>query len=327
MKQNNKSQTPIDASARPMQRSLLQRFFQVREIPILLYIIIMMIVFSISINGFLAVKNFENISRQITTIGIVSVGMTLVILTGGIDLSVGAMLSFAINIGGQVIVQGWPIWIVYPFMLLLGLALGLINGFLVTRIAVPALIITLGTMNIYRGILMVITKGRYITPIPSAYSALGRGFVPFIIFAVILGLFIFITLRTRFGRNLFSIGGAEQSALYSGVPVRRYKMIVYVISGLLSALAGLILIGRSGFIQPQAGTGYELNAIAAVVIGGTSIFGGSGSVLGTFLGSVLMALILAGLTMLAVNPYWIGLITGVLIILAIAVDSLRALRK
>jgi ribose/xylose/arabinose/galactoside ABC-type transport system permease subunit len=327
MKQNDRTQNAVKTATQPISGAWIQRFFQVRELPILLYIIIMMVVFSISINGFLAVKNFENISRQITTIGIVSVGMTLVILTGGIDLSVGAMLSFAINIGGQGIVYGWPIWVVYPFMLVLGLALGLLNGFLVTRIAVPALIITLGTMNIYRGILMVITKGRYITPIPSAYNALGRGFIPFIFFAAILGLFIFITLRTRFGRNLFSIGGAEQSALYSGVPVRRYKMIVYMISGLLSALAGLILIGKSGFIQPQAGTGYELNAIAAVVIGGTSIFGGSGSVIGTFLGSVLMGLILAGLTMLAVNPYWIGLITGVLIILAIAVDSLRVLRR
>lgn len=325
MKDNNR--TTVDATGRSVLGGVLRRFFQVRELPILLYIIIMMAVFSISINGFLAIKNFENISRQITTIGIVSVGMTLIILTGGIDLSVGAMLSFAINIGGQGIVAGWPMWVVYPFMLLLGLALGTINGFLVTRIAVPALIITLGTMNIYRGVLMVITKGRYITPIPSAYNALGKGFIPFIIFAIILAIFIFITLRTRFGRNLFSIGGAEQSALYSGVPVRRYKMIVYMISGVLSALAGLILIGKSGFIQPQAGTGYELNAIAAVVIGGTSIFGGSGSVLGTFLGSVLMGLILAGLTMLAVNPYWIGLITGVLIILAIAVDSLRTLRK
>jgi ribose/xylose/arabinose/galactoside ABC-type transport system permease subunit len=212
-------------------------------------------------------------------------------------------------------------------MLVLGLFLGVINGFLVTRIAVPALIITLGTMNIYRGVIMVITQGRYITPIPSSYSALGSGFVPFIIFAAVLGLFIFVTLRTRFGRNLFAIGGSEQSAVYSGVPVRRYKMIVYVISGFLSALAGMILVGKSGFIQPQAGLGYELNAIAAVVIGGTSIFGGSGSVLGTFLGSVLMGLILAGLTMLAVNPYWIGLITGVLIILAIALDALRDLRK
>ena len=131
----------------------------------------------------------------------------------------------------------------------------------------------------------------------------------------------------RFGRNLFAIGGAEQAAVFSGVPVRRYKMAVYVVSGVLSALAGMILVGKSGFIQPQAGVGYDLNSIAAVVIGGTSIFGGSGSVLGTFLGSVLLGLILAGLTMLAVNPYWIGLITGALIILAIALDSLRQLRR
>ncbi|MGQ9615538.1 MAG: ABC transporter permease [Spirochaetota bacterium] len=319
-KSNRKSITPVNIL------KSLKRILHIRELPIFLYVLSLISVFSVITSGFLSMKNFENISRQITTVGIVSIGMTLIILTGGIDLSVGAILSFAINIGGQGVVQGWPIWIVYPFMILLGLLLGWINGFLITRINVPALIITLGTMNIYRGTIMVITKGKYITPIPSHYNLIGTGFVPFIILALVLGVFIFITLTTRFGRNLFAIGGSEQSAIYSGVPVRRYKMIVYVISGFLSALAGMILVGKSGFIQPQAGIGYELNAIAAVVIGGTSIFGGSGTVLGTFLGSVMIGLILAGLTMLAVNPYWIGLITGVLIILAIAVDSLRVVR-
>lgn len=307
--------------------SNLRRVFKVREAPILIYTIIMIAVFSVTIDGFFSMKNFEVISRQITTIGIVSVGMTLVILSGGFDLSVGAILSFAINIGGQGIVLGWPIWIVYTFMLVLGIILGWINGFLITKLAVPALIVTLGTMNIYRGITMVITKGVYITPIPSSYQIIGKGYIPFVFYAGVLGLFIFITLTTRFGRNIFAIGGAEQSALYSGVPVRRYKIIVYVISGFLSALAGMILVGKSGFVQPQAGLGYELNAIAAVVIGGTSIFGGSGSVLGTFLGSVMLGIILAGLTMLAVNPYWQGLITGVLIVFAITLDSLRYLKK
>ena len=305
----------------------LREAFKIRELPILIYVVAMIVVFSISIDGFFSLKSFENITRQITTIGIVSIGMTLIILTGGIDLSVGAILSFAINIGGLGIVAGWPMWLVYPFMLVMGLALGWLNGFLVTRVAVPALIITLGTMNIYRGAIMVITKGRYITPIPKAYEAIGSGYVPFVFLALILVIFIYVSLNTRFGRNLFAIGGAEQSAVYSGVPVRRYKMIVYTLSGVLSALAGMILVGKSGFIQPQAGVGYELNAIAAVVIGGTSIFGGSGSVLGTFLGSVLLGLLLAGLTMLAVNPYWVGLITGVLIILAIAADTLRHLRR
>jgi ribose/xylose/arabinose/galactoside ABC-type transport system permease subunit len=304
-----------------------RKVLQFRELPILVYLAVMIAVFSLTVGGFFSFKNFEIISRQIATVGIVSVGMTLIILTGGIDLSVGAILSFAINIGGLGIVAGWPIWIAYPFMLALGLVLGWLNGFLVTRIAVPALIITLGTMNIYRGVIMVITKGRYITPIPRAYEAIGSGYVPFIFLAVILAVFIYLTLNTRFGRNLFAIGGGEQAAVYSGVPVRRYKMVVYTISGVLSALAGMILVGKSGFIQPQAGLGYEMSAIAAVVIGGTSIFGGSGSVLGTFLGSVLTGLILAGLTMLAVNPYWIGLVTGLLIILAIALDAVRTLRK
>jgi ribose/xylose/arabinose/galactoside ABC-type transport system permease subunit len=305
----------------------IRSLFKIREAPILIYVVIMIAVFSFTIDGFFSMKNFEIISRQITTIGIVSVGMTLVILSGGFDLSVGAILSFAINIGGQGIVLGWPIWAVYSFMLVLGIVLGWINGFLITRFAVPALIITLGTMNIYRGVTMVITKGVYITPIPSAYSFMGSGYVPFLFYAAVLGIFVFVTLQTKFGRNIFAIGGAEQSALYSGVPVRRYKTLVYVISGFLSALAGMILVGKSGFVQPQAGLGYELNAIAAVVIGGTSIFGGSGSVVGTFLGSVMLGIILAGLTMLAVNPYWQGLITGVLIVFAIALDSLRYLKS
>ena len=309
------------------RRLTVRGILQIRELPILVYDLAMIVVFSAVIGGFFSLKSFENISRQITTVGIVSIGMTLIILTGGIDLSVGAILSFAINIGGLAIIAGWPIWIVYPFMLLQGLILGWLNGFLITRVAVPALIITLGTMNIYRGIIMVITKGRYITPIPKVYEAIGSGYVPFIFLAVVLAAFIYITLNTRFGRNLFAIGGGEQAAVYSGVPVRRYKMVVYSISGVLSALAGIILVGKSAFIQPQAGLGYEMSAIAAVVIGGTSIFGGSGSVLGTFLGSVLTGLILAGLTMLAVNPYWVGLVTGLLIILAIALDAARTLRK
>jgi len=305
----------------------LKEYFQFREIPILFYIIFIVIIFSILIDGFFSIKNFENISRQITTIGIVSVGMTMVIITGGIDLSVGAILSFAINIGGLGISLGWPIPVVYLVMIGLGLLLGFINGFLVTRIAVPALIITLGTMNIYRGITMVITRGIYITGISSSYQIVGEGLLPFMFFLIILAIFVFITLRTRFGRNLFAIGERGESALYSGVPVNKYKVITYVLSGFLSAFAGIILVGKSGFIQPQAGMGYEMGAIAAVVIGGTSIFGGSGSILGTFLGSLFMGLILAGLTMLAVNPFWIGFITGFLILVAIAVDSLRHRRK
>jgi len=251
----------------------------------------------------------------------------LVILTGGIDLSVGSILAFSINIGGLAILAGWPIYTVYPLILLLGASLGLINGALITWIKVPALIITLGTMNIYRGIIMIITGGAYITRIPREYSLIGTGYVPFIFFMVVLVIFVYVTFNTKMGRNLFAIGGGSQASEFSGVPVKKYRILVYVISGFLSALSGIILVGRSGFIQPQSGMGYELDTIAAVVIGGTSIFGGTGSVLGTFLGSALMGLIIAGLTMLAVDAYWHGLITGILIILAISLDTLRQMKR
>ncbi|MDD3365844.1 MAG: ABC transporter permease, partial [Sphaerochaetaceae bacterium] len=253
--------------------------------------------------------------------------MTLVLVTGGIDLSVGAMLSFAINIGGLLIIRGIPIYAAYPFILLLGAILGAINGLLIVWVKVPAIIVTLGTMNIFRGAIMVITKGKYITSIPQSYSWIGTGYTPFILFVVLLICFEFALRKMQFGRNIIAIGSNEQSAIYSGVPVNKFKVIVYILSGTLSALAGIIFIGRSGFIQPQAGIGYEMSSIAAVVIGGTSIYGGSGTVIGTFLGSLLMGLILAGITMLAVNAYWQGVINGLLIILAISFDTIRQMRR
>ena len=298
-----------------------------QELPLLLFVLLLTVFFSFSIDRFFTIQNFEVISRQVTTIGIVSIGMTFVLVTGGIDLSVGAMLSFAINIGGLIIMRGTPIYIAYPFILLLGALLGAVNGFLIVKVKVPAIIVTLGTMNIFRGIIMVITNGKYITNIPQEYAWIGTGYNPFIIFVVLLILFECILRYLRFGRNIVAIGSNEQSALYSGVKVDRYKVIVFTLSGLLSALSGIIFIGRSGFIQPQAGIGYEMNSIAAVVIGGTSIYGGSGTVIGTFLGSMLMGLILAGITMLAVNAYWQGVINGLLIILAISFDTLRQGRR
>lgn len=305
----------------------LQRFIQVRELPLLAFIVLLIIFFSITIKGFMTVQNFAMISRQITTVGIVSIGMTLVLVTGGIDLSVGAILSFAINIGGLLIIRGLPIAITYPFILLLGAIMGTINGLLIVWLKVPAIIVTLGTMNIFRGAIMIITRGKYMTQIPDGYLWIGSGYTPFVIFVILLVIFEFTLRRTRFGRNIVAIGSNEQSALYSGVPVNWFKILVYLLSGIFSALAGIIFIGRSGFIQPQAGIGYEMNSIAAVVIGGTSIYGGSGTIIGTFLGSFLMGLILAGITMLAVNAYWQGVINGLLIILAISFDTLRQMRR
>jgi ribose/xylose/arabinose/galactoside ABC-type transport system permease subunit len=309
------------------KNEILRKAYSIRELPILLFVIALMLIFSLMIKNFVTVKNFEAMSRQISVIGIMAAGMTFCILTGGIDLSVGSMMAFSTCMGGMLISKGTPWPFIYIVILVSGLILGFINGRLIAWLKVPALIVTLGSMSIFRGLIMIVTKGRYITPIPRVYEFIGSRYYPFVCLVVVTVIFIWITRMTRFGRNLYAIGGNEAASLYSGVPVSRYKILVYSISGLLSAVAGIVFIGQSGFIQPQAGVNYEMNTIAAVVIGGTSIAGGSGSVLGSFLGSILMGLILSGLTMLSVNPYWQGLVTGILIIIAIMADAINTKRK
>lgn len=305
--------------------SLLPRLAGKRELPMLVFFAIVVTVLSVTIDGFFSVDTFDNVSRQIAVIGLLSVGMTLVVITGGIDLSIGAVMAFAISIGGMIgIADGWPIYLVYPLVLAIGLALGLLNGLLVVHFAVHPMIITLATMSIVRGMVMVITGGLYITSIPNDYMWIGAGYTPFVVLAVVLVVFHVVLTRTRFGRNLYALGGNADAAAFSGVPVDRYRVWVYVISGGLAALAGLILVGRSGFVQPQvAFDGYELSAIAAVVIGGASIFGGNGSLVGTFLGAALLGVILAGMTMLGVDAYWQGSVQGTLIIAAISLEYLR----
>lgn len=301
-------------------------FANFRNILVFFLLIIIIAIFSLTIDGFFAIQNFNNISRQIAVLGIISVGMTLAILSGGIDLSVGSILALSISIGGIGITNGWSISVVYPLIIAVGLLLGAINGALITKLNIPAIIVTLGTMNIFRGAAMVITNGVWVSPIPSEFLIIGKGYIPAAILVIIFIVFIVVNTYTKFGRNLYAIGGNEQAAIFSGVPVIKYKMYIYIISGFLCPIAGILFIGRSGFVQPQVGIGYEMNAIAAVVIGGTSIWGGSGSVLKTLVGAIFMGVIIAGLTMLGVNPYWRGAIIGLLILIAISVDSIRYYR-
>lgn len=311
-----------------MKSDPLHRLKSMPELPILAFFLIVAAALSLTVDGFFSMNTFDNVSRQIAVIGLLSVGMTLVVITGGIDLSVGAVMAFATSVGGMIGILGdWHIALVYPMVLGIGLLLGLLNGLLVIRFAVHPLIITLGTMSIIRGLVMVLTGGRYITPIPKEYMWIGAGYTPFILLVIVLVTFHFVLTRTRFGRNLYALGGNESAAVFSGVPVDRYRVWVYVISGGLSALAGLLLVGRSGFVQPQiAFDGYEMSAIAAVVIGGASIFGGNGSQIGTFLGAALLGVILAGITMLGIDAYWQGTVQGALIVAAISLEYLRQQR-
>ena len=286
-------------------------------------LIILLIVFSLTIKNFFSLTNFMNILKQTSIIGILSLGLTLAILTGGIDLSIGSILAFTLNIGGIAINNGWSIWSVYPLILVTGIILGSINGFFITKLKISELIVTLATLNIFRGAIMVITKGYEVYNIPTVFTVIGKSFYPIILVGVFYFIFVTINSYTKFGRNLYAIGGNIEAATFSGVPVNRYKMYIYTIIGFLCAVAAILSMGRVMHISPTIGTGYEFRAIAAVVVGGTSIWGGSGSVIRTLLGATLMGVILVGLTMMGIHPYWHDLVTGLLIIFAISIDSLR----
>jgi ribose transport system permease protein len=302
------------------KRGILNNFF---NIIVLVFLIVVTIVFSLTIDNFFTLSCFNNITRSITILGIIAAGMTLAILSGGIDLSVGAIMAFSISMGGLLIENGWPFIAVYIFIILSGLSLGLINGVLISRLPVPAIVITLGTANLYRGVTMVVTDGEWVTPIPFVFRKIAQGYNPFIILVVVFAVLTFITLFTKFGRNIYAIGSNEQAAVFSGVTVKRYKVYVYTILGVLCALAGILFMGRSGTIQPQVGAGYEMQTIAAVVIGGTSVYGGEGGVIRTAVGAVLIGVILVALSMIGVDPFWQDAVTGGLIIVAIVLDSLR----
>jgi len=293
-------------------------------------IVILLVIFilsSIYVPGFLKAQNFINVSKQIAVIGVLSVGMTLTILSGGIDLSVGSMLALSICIGTLSMKAGLPAWVTILIILISGTVLGLINGLLIIRLSVMPLIVTLATYTIYRGFSVILTGGNTFANIPAGMMTIGLGFIPISLLVIVWFASIFLTISTRFGRNIFSIGGNEQAALFSGINVNRYKVYIYTISGFLSAYAGVIYVGRTGLISPLAGTGYEFEAIAAVVIGGTYILGGEGGIFRTIIGTLVMGFLWASITMIGVDPNWQGMLSGGVIILAISLDSLKRFKK
>ena len=278
---------------------------------------------------FLTVSNLTNTLRQSTINGIISVGMTFVILTRGIDLSVGSVLGLSVVVTADALQLGVPVPAAVLLGLTLGSIMGLISGLLVTRFRVPPFISTLGMMTFARGLALTFTQGRPITGLPEAFRFLGTGFLgpipmPIIIAGLVFALGHLALTRMKFGEYIYAIGNNETAAYLSGIPVKRYVTSVYLITGTLSSLAGLILIGRLDSAQPVAGVGFEFDAIAAVVVGGTSFEGGEGSLFGTLLGVLIIAVINNGLNLLDVPSFYQGVVKGVVIALALLVH--RTLR-
>lgn len=286
-------------------------------------LIVVSVLMAFASDNFFTVNNILNVLRQVSVVGILAVGMTFVILTGGIDLSVGAVMALAGTVAAGIMVNmGLPGGVGIAAALLVGLGLGLFNGALVAWGKMPAIIVTLATMGIARGLGLIYSGGYPISGLPSWVSWFGVGRVgiipvPVIIMVIVYALAWVLLQRTPFGRHVYAIGGNETAARLSGVRTRRVKLAVYGISGLTASLAAIVLTGRLMSGQPNAGVGFELDAIAAVVLGGTAIAGGRGLILGTLIGAVLLGILNNGLNLVGINPYMQDVIKGLIILLAI----------
>ncbi len=293
-----------------------------------LTLIVLFIALSLASPYFLTYTNLSSVVRQTAVINTMALGMTMIIIAGGIDLSVGAVLAFSGLLGTMAMEAGLPIPYAVAIGLLCGLAWGTTNGLLITQLKINPFIVTLGTLGIARGVTLIISDGLPVHRIPREFSFLGEGNllgVPFVLWTLVFCAVLthVILEHTRMGRYAFAIGSNPEAAYYTGIPVALYTTAVYAYSGLLCGFAGMIEASRLMTGQPTAGQGYELQVIAAVVIGGGSLRGGEGSVIGTLVGAFIMGLLSNGSDLLGISPYLQQAIIGAVIILAVAVDELR----
>ncbi len=305
----------------------------------LFVLVLMVVAMSLLSDRFLTAANGWNIMRQISVNVCLSIGMTMVILSGGIDLSVGSVLALSGAITAGLIKSPLPLpWLGVEVQfttfgaivagLVVGMFLGWFNGQMITRLKIPPFVATLGMLSIARGLTMLWTKGFPITDLGASFAVIGTQSAlgvpaPVWIAAGLVGAFVLITKKTILGRYIYAVGGNEQTAKLSGLNVNRIKVIVYTLAGGLSAMAGLIVTSRLDSAQPNAGTGYELDSIAAVVIGGTSLSGGRGTILGTVIGCLIIGVLNSGLVLLNVSPFWQQVVKGGVILIAVAIDRLR----
>ncbi len=296
-----------------------------------LTLIALFITLAIASPNFLTATNLSSVVRQTAVINIMALGMTLIIISGGIDLSVGSILAMGGLLGTMAMEHKLSIPSGIAIGIGVGMLCGVANGAMITSLRINPFIVTLGTMGIYRGLALIISNGLPVHEIPQKFSYLGEGtllHVPFVLWILLLCAVLMhvILEHTRLGRYAFAIGSNPDAAFYAGVPVSFHTISVYGIAGLLTGLAGMIEASRLMTGQPTGGQGYELQAIAAVVIGGGSLRGGEGSVIGTLIGAFIMGLLSNGSDLLGTNPYWQQVIIGSVIIMAVAFDELRKRR-
>lgn len=297
---------------------------------LILFAICMVVYFSAASPYFLSLKNFMNILSSVSVVGIIATGMTLVMITRGIDLSVGSIIALTGCVSAMLIVNyrvPWPFAILAT--MLIGLLVGAFNGVLITKFNVVPFIATLGSMNIFRGIAFILTNGQAIYVPDRVITFLGTGKVfglipiPALIMLFFFVVFWAITRYTVFGRNVYAVGGNQVASRLAGIPVQKLTMTLYILTGVLSAIAGLVMAGLTSTAMPSAGDGYNLDTITAVYLGGNSANGGEGSVWRTFMGILIIGILNNGMALLSIQSYWQTFVKGSLLIAAVVFDMLR----
>lgn len=290
------------------------------------------ILFSILSPHFATVDNLLNVTLQTSITAIIAVGMTFVILTAGIDLSVGSLVALAGVLTTVCLKADLPVPLAYVLGvsagLLFGAVSGAVAGMFVTKLRITPFIVTLALMTVWRGTAFVITEGRPVWELPEGFAEIARGRIAFIPVPTLIMLFVFtaahvVLTRTKFGRYVYAVGGNSEAARLAGIRTDRVLLQVYILSGVLAALSGILLASRVNSGQPNAGLMYELDVIAAVVVGGTSLFGGRGTIIGTLIGSLLIGVLRNGLNLMNVESYVQQVVVGVVILLAVMLDRLR----
>ena len=298
------------------------------NIGIITVLLIIGIVLSFISPVFLTVDNIVSVLRQVSNNIYLALGMTLVIILGGIDLSVGAIVAMCGTLTvGFIVTNGIPIPVAIFLGLLIGTVCGLFNGLVISQFKVPAFIVTLAMMNMAKGIAYIYSGGRSTRITDKGFIAIGSGklfnFIPLPVVYMIILIIVFTVLlnKTKFGTHIYAVGGNRESAYLSGIPIKKTEIIVYTLAGFLAAFAGLVLCSRMFSGQPSVGEGYELDAIAACVLGGVSMSGGIGSISGTIFGAIIIGIVSNGLNLMGVSSFWQLLVKGIIILIAVLIDT------
>lgn len=308
--------------------NLIQKFKQFRMSGIFIVFILIIVIASIASPYFLTVYNLQSVIRSLAFVSIVAIGQACLLILGEIDLSVGAIAGLSGVLGGIMMVNAsMNPYIAFVLSLLLGAGFGFINGFLVTTFNLNALIVTVGMTGVYQGINLVISKGKAIIGIPKEIYFLGQGTffnipMPFIIMLITLVIIVFITKFTIFGRYMYAIGNSKEASEILGIRVKRVRIATFMITGLLAALAGMLMVARLGSSQPSIGESWVMDSIASSVIGGVALTGGVGSPAGALLGAAIIAIVNNIIVLFGVSPYWQTAVSGAIVVAAVIIDSI-----